>query len=467
MSFSLLAHTTDTSSARSMESVRVSANASVRTLSVHGSGMQLAADIEALSREDLLSLAERNLANLVARISASPILMKTYPGLAAVRSLDDLARVVPHSAADLSANGPPESDAYLFDGEEAGLVLASGGTSSREKFLYHSWIYNEQICFLGARGLRSTFRGSRPRRLLNCSNFAHLYGSGLFMHELGKHVPARTYPLGSGAAPERVRELVERHAIDTIVATPKALTSLFRSVPPGSMPSLRNALYQAGAMLEEDAALIRSHGVTLRAASYASTETGPIGYQCPECSSATYHVHEDAFRVEIVDPNTLELVPAGASGEVVVTSFSDTGMALLRYRLGDRGRLLTQRCACGSPTMRLALEGRTDWGIEVDGTTITEGLLLSVLQPAGVRAPEEFQLYVAWTGPTFSAELRIDLGSAPEATPDFVRELVMRRDNLRRRFSPPTCARFEVVRCDGNAFLATPTGKRPCLYQTS
>ena len=53
-----------------------------------------------------------------------------------------------------------------------------------------------------------------------------------------------------------------------------------------------------------------------------------------------------------------EALPDGIWGELVLTSIGLEAMPLFRYRTGDRGRILTGRCACGSAVKRLETSGR-------------------------------------------------------------------------------------------------------------
>lgn len=59
------------------------------------------------------------------------------------------------------------------------------------------------------------------------------------------------------------------------------------------------------------------------------------------------HIQEDCFIAEIVDPNTLEPLPVGEVGELVVTPLFKEAMPILRYRTHDITRLDDTPCACG------------------------------------------------------------------------------------------------------------------------
>lgn len=92
---------------------------------------------------------------------------------------------------------------------------------------------------------------------------------------------------------------------------------------------------------------------------YGATETAGIAGECEH--HAGLHVFEDLLVVEVVDER-YQPVPIGASGAKVLVSvlFSRT-LPLIRYELTDRVRLVSERCACGRPFVRLeAVEGRTE-----------------------------------------------------------------------------------------------------------
>jgi len=75
------------------------------------------------------------------------------------------------------------------------------------------------------------------------------------------------------------------------------------------------------------------------------------------------HVTEVDYWLEVVDPDTGEVLPEGTEGEVVVTTLSSRGMPLVRYRTRDLARLLPRegRCACGLPLRKMShVRGRVD-----------------------------------------------------------------------------------------------------------
>ncbi len=95
---------------------------------------------------------------------------------------------------------------------------------------------------------------------------------------------------------------------------------------------------------------------------YVATEAHPMANQCrhlAEISSPALHIHSDYRHLEFVDEFGTPL-PVGEVGDILVTDCMDRVFPIIRYRLGDRGRLLPGRCACGRPFPLMdAVHGRS------------------------------------------------------------------------------------------------------------
>jgi phenylacetate-CoA ligase len=97
---------------------------------------------------------------------------------------------------------------------------------------------------------------------------------------------------------------------------------------------------------------------------------GPgVAFECQEQNGL--HIWEDYFIVEIIDPVTLEPLPDGELGELVLTTINREAMPLLRYRTRDLTRILPGDCPCGRHHKRLArLQGRSDDMMILKGVNI-------------------------------------------------------------------------------------------------
>ena len=83
------------------------------------------------------------------------------------------------------------------------------------------------------------------------------------------------------------------------------------------------------------------------------------------------HIWEDNVIVEIIDPETLEPVPEGEVGELVLTTINREAMPLLRYRTRDLTCILPGDCPCGRTHKRLArFKGRSDDMIILKGVNL-------------------------------------------------------------------------------------------------
>jgi len=104
---------------------------------------------------------------------------------------------------------------------------------------------------------------------------------------------------------------------------------------------------------------------------YGLTEIyGPgIGINCE--AQMAMHCWDDYLYLEIIDPDTGEVLPDGTSGELVITTLRKEGAPLIRYRTRDLTRIMVGDCPCGSPFTRIeTLIGRSDDMIKVKGINI-------------------------------------------------------------------------------------------------
>lgn len=430
------------------------------------SRIRLAADLDVLTREDIDGLRRRNLERMVEVARRTPPLLAHLPRLADVHGPEDLQRL-PVLTPDALADGcPPRSDRFLLDGGRPGMVIRSSGTSSKVKLMYHAWEFNEQISQLGARGVRAALPDP-PRLVANCLFAAELNGAFLFAQEVTRLLPARVFPIGGTVGVERTSEVMAEHSVDTLIAGPGPGTDLLTTVPAERLPALRTFLYIGESLGTARTRAIReAHPqLTVRSLGYSTTETGCIGYQCAHQSGTEHHVHEDTVIVEVVDEESGEPLPEGEAGDVLVTPLSDTGMALFRYRIGDRGRLSSRRCPCGSNAAVLTLLGRSRQSMNVDSQTFSTDQVLGQLSPLGIGDPADFQLQVLWETNRYRVRLLLSPGTPEGITREAVEKAFSGAYEIHQLVTGPRCDGFTVERVATAEFERTERGKIPTLYQ--
>jgi phenylacetate-CoA ligase len=135
---------------------------------------------------------------------------------------------------------------------------------------------------------------------------------------------------------------------------------------------------------------------------------GPgVAGECPERSGL--HLQEDHFFAEIVDPATGEALPAGATGELVLTTLTREAFPLIRYRTGDLTNLDQTPCACGRTLSRMArVTGRTDDMISVRGVHFFPGQVAAILAALEGARPR-FVLALQREGGQDLLEIRVEV----------------------------------------------------------
>ena len=101
-----------------------------------------------------------------------------------------------------------------------------------------------------------------------------------------------------------------------------------------------------------------------------SEMSGPgVAFECTEQNGL--HLWEDSYIMEIINPDTLEPVPDGEIGELVLTTLDRDAMPLIRYRTRDLTRIIPGECPCGRTHRRIdRLKGRSDDMFIVKGVNI-------------------------------------------------------------------------------------------------
>jgi phenylacetate-CoA ligase len=428
-------------------------------------GIRLADNLDSLSRDEIEATQQHNLRATLTAARQSANLRRRFPELETVEAVDDLAALPFLSAADLAADCPPHSSDLLFDARTPGLALRSSGTTSRPKFLYHAWDFNDRVQHLGARGVRAALE-TPPRRVANCLFAGDLNGAFLFVQDIARSLPALAFPMGEYTAPAEAAAIIEAHKIDTLTASPAYGAELLARFRDGRPLPLRNFLFIGESMGAERERMVRSAApdLAVRSLAYSTSETGPLGYQCPQQAGAVHHLHEDASVLEVID-EAGRPVPPGTPGELVVTPLTTSGMALLRYRLGDRGQLLTGPCCCGSAARSVLLLGRMPNSMTVDTVTFSSDHLLAALGTLGVSSPTDCQFQVRWEGHQYRVLLLLSPATPEGITTDTVRTALRDAHELHEVIVSPRCLDFEVQRAPVDQFARTQRGKVPVLYQ--
>ncbi len=331
--------------------------------------------LEMMPRPDLEALQLKRLRATLRRAAAAPHYQKAFaeagvkPGR--LKSLDDLRRLPFTVKADLRAAFP--YGMLAVDKTEAVRLHASSGTTGAPTAVYHSRADLDCWTSLCARSLWMI--GLRPRDV-----FQNMVGYGLFTGGLGLHYGAEALgalviPAGVGNSRRQVA-LMRQFGATALHLIPSYALKLYETfqglgLDPRRATSLRLAVLGAEPHSEQTRQRVeRLYGVKAFNSYGLSELNGPgVAMECPEQNGM--HLWEDAFLLEVIDPDTLEPVREGETGEIVLTTLERRAMPLLRYRTRDLARVLPGPCACGRGHRRLSrIEGRSDDMFIIKGVNV-------------------------------------------------------------------------------------------------
>jgi phenylacetate-CoA ligase len=190
------------------------------------------------------------------------------------------------------------------------------------------------------------------------------------------------------------------------------------------LPSLRAIATTAGPLDPASRARLESvFGVPVHD-EYRGSELGWMAGECSERNGL--HVFADARFIEVVDEHG-QVLPAGETGELVLTDLSNRVFPIIRYRIGDRGRLLDRPCPCGISLPLMAQpEGRvTDLLYTPSGRTLGHRIMAMFSDvPDAVRQVQVHQ------HADYSVTVRVVEGPIPDARSHVERNVEVLRNRI-------------------------------------
>jgi len=265
------------------------------------------------------------------------------------------------------------------------------------------------------------------------------FGYGVFTGGFGFHqgaeaIGASVIPVSHGDTHRQV-EVMRDYRTTVMIGTPYyalriAAAAAEMGVDPHSL-SLRIGLFGGEVWDEtvrqeiEDELLIDAYDV------YGLSEIGGPGvsYECE--ARAGLHIAEDQYLVEVIDPDSGEVLPPGEEGELVFTTLNREAMPLLRYRSGDIGRLNIEPCQCGRTLARMSrITHHADDRLVVRGVNIFPEQVKQVLaEIPGIG--DQFQLVVDRTSAPDHLEAHVEV--AADSTPDSMGDLITTEQQIEKR----------------------------------
>lgn len=332
-------------------------------------------EIEVMPRADLEKLQTKRLKESIDQAVKSPFYGKLYAdkGLSSndINSIDDIRKFPFTTKSDLRDNYP----FGLISTSMTSLIRlhSSSGTTGNPTVICHTkhdiqrWALRMARCMYMV-GLRDT------DVLQNTSGYG-MFTGGLGIQYGAEALGALTVPAAAGNSLRQIKFITDfgTTALHAIPSYALRLADVFvqQGIDPQKDTKLTTLIIGAEPHTEEQRQKIEQKLSVKAYNCFGMSEmSGPgVAFECKEQNGL--HIWEDSFLFEIIDPDTMEQMPEGEIGELVLTTLDREGMPLIRYRTRDLTRVIVGDCPCGRTHKRLErIKGRSDDMFIVKGVNI-------------------------------------------------------------------------------------------------
>jgi phenylacetate-CoA ligase len=341
-------------------------------------------DYETMGREELEQLQLERLQSTLHRVYLNvPFYRKKFDELDidpdGFASLQDLGKLPFTTKDDLRENYP--YGLFAVPLREVVRIHASSGTTGMSTVVGYTKTDIKTWANLVARVL--TAGGITKDDVVQIAFGYGLFTGGFGLHYGAERVGASVIPISSGNTRRQVN-IMQDFKTTALICTPSyalliADTIYEMGVNINSL-SLKYGLFGAEPWSEGMRQEIQERLKIKATDNYGLSEVmGPgVAGECLERNGL--HINEDHFLVEVVDPNTLEPVAPGETGELVITTLTKEAFPVIRFRTRDLTRLMPEPCPCGRKLMRMSrVMGRTDDMLIVRGVNVFPSQIESVL----------------------------------------------------------------------------------------
>ncbi len=337
--------------------------------------MYLHPEMETLTRSEIKELQLERLQKTVRHCMNSTFYKERFAayGLTPddIQSLEDLKKIPFTTKQDLRETYPFGMAAVPLG--KTVRLHSSSGTTGNPTVILHTQKDLDEWANAVARCLYMV--GLRPGDVFQNSSGYGMFTGGLGFQYGAERLGMLTVPAAAGNTKRQLKFITD-FGTTALHAIPSYAARMFEvmqemGINPRQDTKLRTLIIGAEPHSEEQRKRIEDMlGVKAYNSFGMSEMCGPgVAFECT-CQNGL-HIWEDYYIVEIIDPDTLQPVPEGEVGELVLTTINREAMPLLRYRTRDLTRILPGECPCGRHHIRLdRMKGRSDDMIILKGVNI-------------------------------------------------------------------------------------------------
>lgn len=332
-------------------------------------------DKECLTREQIDALQVERLQATIRHCMNSPFYKKKFEEMGIkpedIKTPADVRKLPFTTKQDLRDNYPFGLASVPL--EKCVRLHSSSGTTGNPTVVLHSQKDLDEWANAVARCLWMV--GLRPTDIFQNSSGYGMFTGGLGFQYGAERLGMLTVPAAAGNTLRQIKFITD-FGTTAIHAVPSYLTRIKevmdqQGIDPRKDTKLKVLAIGAEPHSEEQRKRIENmFGVKAYNSFGMSEMCGPgVAFECKEQNGL--HFWEDYYIVEIVDPETLEPVPDGEIGELILTTINREAMPLIRYRTRDLTRVLGRTCPCGRNHIRLdRMKGRSDDMMVLRGVNI-------------------------------------------------------------------------------------------------
>lgn len=383
-------------------------------------------EVECASRDEMEKLQLERLQDVVRRAYENvPYYKKRFDEVGIkpedIKTLDDIKKLPLTTKDDLRAAYP--FGMFAVPRREIVEVHTSSGTTGKPTVSGYTRedikIWSEVM----ARGL--TMFGLTEDDIIQNTHGYGLFTGGFGVHYGAQNIGATVIPISTGQTRRQI-EIMKDFGTTVLIFTPSYGLYLAEVAEEEGLDkedlNLKSIGFGAEMWTEEMRQEIQNRFNAPAYNIYGLTEImGPgVALECPEQDGL--HVMEDHFYPEIIDSETLEILPEGEKGELVLTTLTRHGMPIIRFRTKDVTCLKNGTCACGRTHVKMErITGRTDDMLKIRGVAVFPSQIEKALLKMDGIEPH-YQIIV--TRPHHLDELEVQVETSPELFSDEVKELV-------------------------------------------
>lgn len=325
-----------------------------------------------------------------------------------IKTLDDIRRIPPTTKADLRDNYP--FGLFAVPMRDIVRIHASSGTTGKPTVV--GYTKHDLDLWSDCMARLCAAAGATADDIVQIS-----FGYGMFTGALGLHyglekLGCAVVPNSSGNT-EKALMFMRDFKTTALVATPSYALYMGETAKsleyPMSDYHLRLGLLGSEGCTPEMRTQIENVWGLFATDNYGMSELmGPgVSGECEE--RCGLHINEDYFLPEIVNPDTLETLGEGETGELLITTLTKEGIPLLRYRTRDITRIVYEPCKCGRTFARMdKIKGRSDDMLKIRGVNVFPSQIESVLIGMENVSPH-YQLIVRREGYADTLEIQVEL----------------------------------------------------------